>query len=173
MSRRKHHSSLPTTPPPAAASRPVRPPRLSLHPDAGGRIPGGVYLTPVEVADRYGPARTLGAPDDARIAMDAQLEADGVYTLLQHTLQLGQGAAPQFMGYGALQNIAQNGLVRACIETVADDMARAWISLKGGEKPDAGGDDERLKTLNDAQQRYGLRRFSTKRRNWWAMRAAR
>ena len=155
---RKRRLSLPTTPPQAAASRPIPPPRLCLHPDVGGGIPGGAPLTPDEVRHIYGPARTLGAGEDVRLAMDGQLEADGVYTLLQHTLQLGQGAAPQFMGYGALQNIAQNGLIRACIETVADDMTRAWITLKGGEKPDAGGDDARLRELDDAQERYGLRK---------------
>ena len=122
---RKRRLSLPTIPPQAAASRPIPPPRLCLHPDVGGGIPGGAPLTPDEVRHIYGPARTLGAGEDVRLAMDGQLEADGVYTLLQHTLQLGQGAAPQFMGYGALQNIAQNGLIRACIETVADDMTRA------------------------------------------------
>lgn len=158
MSRRKRRFSLPTTPVQAAASRPVPPPCLSLHPDVGGGIPGGAPLTPDEVRRLYGPARTLGAGDDARMAMDGQLEEDGVYTLLQHTLQMGQAAAPQFLGYGALQNIAQNGLIRACIETVADDMTRAWITLKGGEKPDAGGDDARLRELDDAQERYSLRK---------------
>lgn len=88
-------------------------------------------LTLGEVRDMYGPPRTLGATEAVRLAMDSALSADGgVYSLLQHSLQMGTGVFPQFMGYGALQNLAQNGLIRACIGTVADDMTREWIELR-------------------------------------------
>ena len=150
MSRRRA-SRIAVTPPAATAPR-----RLRLPPDAGGAAWADAPLTIDQIREIYGPARTLGASEDARLALDSQLQADGVYTLLQHTLQLGQAAAPQFMGYGALQNISQNGLVRACVETVADDMTRAWITLAGGKKPEAGGDDDRLKRLDAAMRRAGL-----------------
>lgn len=155
MSRRRRFS-LPSTPPRAGNTRPVPSPGLSLPLDLGGGILQPAPLTPDEIRAFYGPARTLGASEETRLAMDSQLEADGVYTLLQHTLQLGQAAAPQFLGYGALQNISQNGLIRACVETVADDMTRAWITLKGGEKPDAGGENDRLKRLDAAMRQAGL-----------------
>lgn len=126
---------------------------LRLSPDltnsAGPRI-----WTPDEVRKAFGPAHSLGATDDIRMAMDSQLDSDGVYTLLQHSLQMGQGEFPQFMGYGALQNIAQNGLIRACVETVADDMTRAWISLKGGNENKA--DDEFIQKMDEAQRKAGL-----------------
>ena len=84
-----------------------------------------------EVREMYGPPRTLGATEEVRLAMDGALSADGgVYSLLQHSLQMGMGVFPQFMGYGALQNLAQNGLIRACVGTVADDMTREWIELR-------------------------------------------
>lgn len=150
MSRRRA-SRIAVTPSAATARR-----RLRLRPNAGGAAWADAPLTIDQIREIYGPARTLGASEDTRLAMDSQLQADGVYTLLQHTLQLGQAAAPQFMGYGALQNISQNGLIRACIETVADDMTRAWITLAGGEKPEAGGDDDRLKRLDAAMRRAGL-----------------
>lgn len=108
----------------------------------------------------YGPAKTLGAPEDVQMAMDAQLAESGVYSLLQHTLEMGMGVAPQFMGYAALQNIAQNGLIRACIETVADDMTRAWIEFKregeGGENGDEG--EALLTDLAQAVKRFELQR---------------
>ncbi len=157
MSRRKRRPSLPTAPPqatPAPSGRPVPPPRLSLHPDVGGGIPGGVPPTLDEVRQLYGPPRTLGASEEERLALDSKLAEGGVYTLLQHTFQLGQAAAPQFMGYGALQNMAQNGLLRACIETVADDMTREWITLRGG----AADTGDRLKELEAALTRYDLQR---------------
>lgn len=98
--------------------------------DAGARA-RALPLTFDEVREMYGPPRTLGATEQVRLAMDSALSADGgVYSLLQHSLQMGMGVFPQFMGYGALQNLAQNGLVRACVGTVADDMTRAWIELR-------------------------------------------
>lgn len=154
MSRRRRFS-LPSTPPRAGNTRPVPSPGLSLSSDPGGGILQPAPLTPDEIRALYGPARTLGASEETRLAMDSQLEADGVYTLLQHTLQLGQAAAPQFLGYGALQNISQNGLIRACVETVADDMTRAWITLKGGETR-AGEAGDRLKRLDAAAREAGL-----------------
>lgn len=154
MSRRHRRASRVVASPPAASA----PRRMLFSPDAGGAAWVEAPLTLDQIRECYGPARTLGAPSGARLAMDSQLEADGVYTLLQHTLQLGQAAAPQFMGYGALQNISQNGLIRACVETVTDDMTRAWITLKGGEKPDAGGEDDRLKRLEAAARKAELQK---------------
>ena len=98
-----------------------------------------------EVRRMYAPPQTLGAPESVRMAMDSAFDATGGYSLLQHSLALGQyGALASFMGYGALQNIAQNGLVRACIETVADDMTRAWIELtrEGAYGDDATGNGD-------------------------------
>ena len=165
MSRRKRHTShsaATATGTQAALSRPAPPPRLSLHPDVGGGMPAGVPLTQDEVRELYGPPRTLGASEKERLALDSQLAEGGVYTLLQHTFQLGQGAAPQFMGYGALQNMAQNGLLRACIETVADDMTREWITLRAGSATKGQRDDdpaatsEHLAQLEEATTRHNL-----------------
>ena len=124
-------------------------PSLHLHPDMQWHgLPKTCTID--EIRKAFGPAFTLGASEDARLAMDAQLDSDGVYTLLQHSLSMGQAIGPQFMGYGALQNIAQNGLIRACIETVADDMTREWITLKGGD------DEERIQKLDEAQRKRDL-----------------
>ena len=120
MSRRRHKEGS------QAFVRPL--PRIAPDVIANERT-----LTPTfdEVREMYGPPRTLGATEKVRLAMDSALAADGgVYSLLQHGLQMGMGVFPQFMGYGALQNIAQNGLVRACVGTVADDMTREWIELR-------------------------------------------
>lgn len=96
-----------------------------------------VAMTVEEVKKLYGPPQTLGTPEDVRIACDSQLEDCGVFSLLQHSFALGQMPQAQFLGYGVLQQIAQNGLIRACIETTADDMTRNWIDLKReGEKDD-------------------------------------
>ena len=97
---------------------------------APGARPVAPMLTLEEVRARYRPARTLGAPEDVQLAADASLAASGMYSLLQHTLEIGQGVLPEFMGYGALQNLSQQGMMRACIGTVADDMTRSWIEVQ-------------------------------------------
>jgi len=87
-------------------------------------------LTLSDVRTKFAPPQTLGTPESARIALDEQLETDGTYSLLQHSLAMGMGSGmSNFLGYAVLQNIAQNGLIRACIETVSDDMTRNWIEL--------------------------------------------
>ena len=122
-----------------------------------GRVP-----TLDEVRSKYGPPATLGAPnEDAVLAMDRAMEDRGVYTLLQHGFELGQyGAASNFLGYGALQNIAQNGLIRACVETVADDMTRAWIELQqeGDDDSEDGEAQERIERLDKAMKRLDLQK---------------
>lgn len=131
-------------------------------PPAGPRGPR--ILTEEEVRDAYGPAKTLGADETVWAAMDAQLADAGVYNLLQHTLELGQGLAPQFLGYGALQNMSQSGLLRACIETVADDMTRAGIALKlsGRQAVDVDpqdGQDDKLAALTSALEKFQVQKL--------------
>lgn len=148
VAKRRRRAVVP--PQPASASR-----SLSLSSDVRGR--GRAWApTPDDIRAMYGPPETLGAPREARIAMDSQLADSGVYSLLQHTLETGMGGAPQFMGYGALQNLTQNGMIRTCVETVADDMTRAWVVLKrGGE----GDDDTLLTEVTQAQARHDLQRL--------------
>ena len=130
--------------------------RLNLSPDVRGGLAQPLPPTPDDIRMMYGPAKTLGAPEEVQLAMDARLADSGVYSLLQHSLELGIGIAPQFMGYGVLQNLAQNGLIRACVETVSDDMTRAWIEFK---REGEGGDDALLTDLAQACKRLGLQRL--------------
>lgn len=143
-----------------------RPSRLAFSPSVGDalsfsqadkRVP-----TPGELRKMYGPAQTLGAPKDVRMAMDSALDSAGFYSLLQHGFEMGQfGGVSNFLGYAALQNIAQNGLVRACVETVADDMTRNWIELaRQGEKEDAdkNGTDDALDSINAEFDRLELQK---------------
>ena len=46
-------------------------------------------LTPDAVRKAFGPAQTLGAPKEVRMAMDNALEQAGFYSLLQHGLDMG------------------------------------------------------------------------------------
>ena len=56
-------------------------------------------------------------------------------SLTQHAYDLGQYPITSFVGYGVLQQIAQQGLIRACIQTVSDDLSRKWIKIDGCDDP--------------------------------------
>ncbi len=77
---------------------------------------------------------TLGMPKDKSIAMDECIKCtDGI---INHFAPEWQAlAAPKFLGYALLSSIAQDPLIRAGIETIADDMTRKFIELtsKGDE----------------------------------------
>ena len=75
-----------------------------------------------------------GATKDEREALDMAFDSAGGYStiyesLQQHAGDMGQSPITSFIGYGALQQIAQNGMIRACIQTVADDITREWICV--------------------------------------------
>ena len=81
---------------------------------------------------------TMGAPKEEREALDMAFDAAGCYStifesLQQHAYDMGQFPVTCFIGFGALQQIAQNGMIRACVQTVADDITREWIEVKGGD----------------------------------------
>lgn len=71
---------------------------------------------------------TLGMPKDKTIAMDECIKCtDGI---INHFAPEWQAlAAPKFLGYALLSSIAQDPLIRAGIETIADDMTRKFIDL--------------------------------------------
>lgn len=148
MSKKRTYRHATSIPQQAQPSR-----RLNLSPDVRGGLAQSLPPTPDDISRLYGPAKTLGASEDVQLAMDARLADSGVYSLLQHSLELGVGIAPQFMGYGVLQNLAQNGLIRACVETVSDDMTRAWIEFK---REGEGGDESLLTDLAQACKRFAL-----------------
>ena len=99
--------------------------------------------------------RTLGMKKEDLIAQDACLsDSFDVIggSLLAHAFELGQYPMTSFIGYGALQQIAQNGMIRACIQTTADEMTREWITLTGGE------DAEKVSELGKTiENKYNLR----------------
>lgn len=89
----------------------------------------------------YSLPMSLGCSEKTRLAMDAGLKKGCAFdsfadTLVDHAYENGQYPMTSFIGYGALQQIAQNGMIRNCIKTVADDVTRNWITIKGGEDSD-------------------------------------
>lgn len=141
------------------ASRPERK-KFAVSQSLRDKIDQQGYIpTYNEIKVLYGPAKTLGAPKEAVIAMDHSLDTGGSYTLLQHAFEHGQFPAlgPSFMGYAALSSLTQNGLIRACIETLADDMTREWIEIDAVDQNGDGEDTDEKKKLLDAMIDYRVR----------------
>ena len=104
---------------------------------------------------------TLGASEDVRKSCDLAFDSAGGYdaiyqSLNQHAFDLGQFPVTSFIGYGALQQIAQNGMIRACVQTVADDITRKWIELV---ERDEGDDSEANSELINKLQNLQLKKY--------------
>lgn len=92
---------------------------------------------PVSARGKLRPAVTLGMPDQ-----EAVMAQDHAIGQAQNLLTHSYGSLPtiaSFLGYAALQDIAQNGLIRSCISTVSDDMLREFGTAKteDNENPEA------------------------------------
>lgn len=104
---------------------------------------------------------TSGSSEEARVALDSQFKEsvamDGLFgSLTTHAIDMGQFPVTSFVGYGVLQQIAQNGMIRNCIKTVADDCTREWITVKGGDDTPV----EKVERIQDLQDRkYHLQRL--------------
>ena len=63
-----------------------------------------------------------------------------------------------FLGYALLSTLAQNGLIRAGVETVADEMTRNWVQFQGNNAEN----DARTKELLTCMERFGLQQLFNK-----------
>ena len=87
-------------------------------------------IGPRQAERLYRSAHTLGAPDEVRLACDSALQDAGVFSLIAHSINLGQMPLISFMGYAALQQIQQNSLIRTLIKVPARDMIAPGFDLE-------------------------------------------
>ena len=118
--------------------------------------------------EKYNLPQTLGnvpksvqkINDSAFNAIKPQLEtfvADG----WKHTMKamgILHCADASFMGYGALANLSQNGLIRAGVEMRGDEMTRKWgeLSRKGSDDTDEE-QQEKLDKLTQEMEKWKVR----------------
>ena len=118
--------------------------------------------------EKYNLPQTLGnvpksvqeINDSAFNAIKPQLEsfvADG----WKHTMKamgILHCADASFMGYGALANLSQNGLIRAGVEMRGDEMTRKWgeLSRKGNDDTDEE-QQEKLDKLTQEMEKWKVR----------------
>ena len=92
---------------------------------------------------KYMPPKTLGRPVEGQKGYKEVMAMDESFkNILSKSMITGiYGAFPTFIGYGLLSNLSQEALIRAGVETIADDMTRKPIELyydddSGKEKED-------------------------------------
>ena len=80
----------------------------------------------------------------------------------QHTMKamgILHCADASFMGYGALANLSQNGLIRAGIEMRGDEMTRKWgeLSRKGDNDEETDDQQKKLDDLAEEMEKWKVR----------------
>ncbi|WP_063823499.1 DUF1073 domain-containing protein [Burkholderia glumae] len=112
----------------------------------------------IEWADRFKPPAVMpgtfskgeGAPV---VAMDSV--CDNLAGTLGTCSGFNQIAGVDFIGYAALSLLSQHPLIRAMVETLADEMTRKWIEFGGQGSEES--DGERVKALQAATERFHLK----------------
>ena len=85
----------------------------------------------------YSPVKTLGYGNTgAWTIQDGALETAGVYTMINNGALAG---IPSFMGYMALAQLSQDGVIKAGVDLRADEMTRRWVEFQ--YEGEGGGDD--------------------------------
>ena len=80
----------------------------------------------------------------------------------QHTMKamgILHCADASFMGYGALANLSQNGLIRAGVEMRGDEMTRKWgeLTRKGNTEEETDEQQEKLDDITEEVEKYKVR----------------
>lgn len=121
---------------------------------AGAAVDWEAKFKPPAVAPGTVP-KGEGAPE---VAMDSV--CDNLAGTIGLCGGINQMSGVDFIGYAALSLLSQHPLIRAMVETLADEMTRKWIEFygQGTEESDA----ERVKALQDATEKYFLKaKFNT------------
>ena len=117
----------------------------------------------INAQELFAPAVTLGGKhaEDTRIAMDNQLNAVGVYNLIQgyiDSLDIDGVKSIAFMGYPVLSMMEQNPLMRIAIETLGRETTRRWVELKTG-KDNKDNCEEKAEKISIALEKYKIRSY--------------
>ncbi|MEX3628101.1 MAG: DUF1073 domain-containing protein [Burkholderia sp.] len=117
----------------------------------GGAIDWQAKFKPPVVAPDTVPAGA-GAPE---VAMDSV--CDNLAATLGTCTGFNQMQGVDFIGYAALSLLSQHPLIRAMVETLADEMTRKWIEFagQGSEESDA----KRVKALQASTEKYHLKKY--------------
>ncbi|MDR3348811.1 MAG: DUF1073 domain-containing protein [Acidaminococcales bacterium] len=113
------------------------------------------YGSPCTSAEFYKKPATLGRPDK-KIALAQDEALAPALEMLRRDFPLGApGAFPCFLGYGRLLALAQDGLIRAGVEMLAEDCVSKWIELSAQGETDEDGNG--LPDMEEDLRRYHVK----------------
>lgn len=133
---------------------------MKISTNAGGEtIVGGFSCLP----GAYKPAKTLAYDEKVYTAQDHALQAAGAYDLIDHAIEMGQmGFGSRFMGYAALSGLTQDGLIAACVNTLANDMTHEFAELFMSGDDDVENGDKLVADITEALVKHKIRKkFNT------------
>lgn len=119
----------------------------------------GAQNAAIDWPAKFKPAEVMPGTKGKEKAAPA-VAMDSICDNIPGTLGLYSGYAQMqgvdFIGYAALSLLAQHPLIRAMVETLADEMTRKWIEFsgQGAEESDA----ERVKALQAATEKFHLKK---------------
>ena len=87
-------------------------------------------VIPERVACDFSPYDSLGyGKSGLRAVHDSALRQCGAYNMVGSLYDF-----QQFLGYGVLSAMSQNGIIRAGVELRADEMTRRWIEYNYNDR---------------------------------------
>jgi len=89
------------------------------------------------------------------LAMDSM--CDNMAATIGACSGFNQLSGIDFIGYAALSLLSQHPLIRAMVETLADEMTRKWIKFGGRGEEEA--DAKRVKKLDDVVKKYHTKEY--------------
>lgn len=112
----------------------------------------------IEAKNKFAPIKTLGTPRKGERWYENAMAMDSCFrNVLSRSLnnQISYEAYSSFIGYGMLSNLTQEALIRAGVETIADDMTRKHPELYYDD--DGDGKEDLINTINSEMFRYKIK----------------
>lgn len=112
----------------------------------------------IEAKNKFMPIKTLGTPKKGEKWYAESMAMDSCFrNVLSRSLnnQISYDAYSSFVGYGMLSNLTQEALIRAGVETIADDMTRKLPELYYND--DGYGKEDLINTINSEMARYKIK----------------
>ena len=101
----------------------------------------------------YMPAQTLAGTKASRMAMDACIKKT-IEPIISSNMQ---SIGTRFVGYSVLSNISQEALIRAGVETTADEMTRKFINFRYDSEDGNSGKEKLINKMQDLYEKYHVK----------------
>ena len=127
-----------------------------------------VRASELKPATDYNPPNTLGKPRGKTLAAKRVMAMDACIknVLSGFRNELYSCGTPMFAGYGLLSSISQEALVRAGVETIADEMTRKFVKFRYDVDDGREDHEKELSELEQEAEKYKKDAYATKRRGY-------